>query len=336
MSILDSIVARARKHASHIVLCEGQDPRIQQAAARIVAEGIARISLVGDARAIAECASQGNVNLDNVQIIDPQSSSLIPQFAETLYQLRAAKGMTREQALQAVFDPLCFANLMVHSGLADGSVAGAVHTTANVVRTALQIIGKAPETRTVSSFFLMLFDKPWHPCPGGMIFSDCGLVIDPDEEQLADIALAAAESARHLLGEEPRIAMLSFSTAGSASHPLVDKVINASKRVQQARPDILIDEDLQLDAALRPEITLRKLPASKVQGRANVLVFPDLSAGNIGYKLVEHIGGAVAIGPLLQGLNRPANDLSRSCSANDIYYVIAVTALQSASNNQPP
>ncbi|NYT75907.1 phosphate acetyltransferase [Alcaligenaceae bacterium] len=334
MNILDSIVTRARQHTSHIVLCEGEDPRILQAAARAANEGIARISLVGDAKAIVECASQANVSLDNIQVIDLKSSPLIPQLAETLYELRAAKGMTREQAQQAVLDPLCFANLMVHSGLADGSVAGAVHTTANVVRTALQIIGKAPMTRTVSSFFLMLFDKPWHSCPGGMIFSDCGLVIDPDEEQLADIALAAAESAQQLLGEAPRIAMLSFSTAGSASHPLVDKVVNASRRVQQARPDILIDEDLQLDAAIRPEVSLRKLPTSKVQGRANVLVFPDLGAGNIGYKLAEHIGGAVAIGPLLQGLKKPANDLSRSCSANDIYYVIAVTALQAASNSQ--
>lgn len=335
MNVLDAIVARARQHTAHIVLCEGEDPRILHAATRAVADGIARVSLVGDARAIAERVRREKLSLDNVQVIDPQSASITSQLAETLHKLRAAKGMTRPQADQAVIDPLCFANLMVHSGLADGSVAGAVHTTANVVRTALQIIGKAPETRTVSSFFLMLFDKPWHPCPGGMIFSDCGLVIDPDEEQLAEIALAAARSARQLLNEEPRIAMLSFSTAGSARHPLVSKVINASKRVSQACPDIAIDEDLQLDAAIRPDITVRKLPASRVKGRANVLVFPDLEAGNIGYKLVEHIGGAVAVGPLLQGLNRPANDLSRGCSTDDIYYVIAVTALQATSSNQP-
>jgi len=263
-----------------------------------------------------------------VQVVDPQRSALAEPLADALHALRAKRGMTPEQARQAVLDPLCFADLMVHAGHADGSVAGAVRTTADVVRNALQIIGRGPGVSQVSSFFLMMFDKPWHPRKGGMIFSDCGLVIDPDEETLAGIAMSAADSARRLLGEEPRVAMLSFSTAGSAAHANVDKVVNAARRVKAARPELAIDEDVQLDTAITPEICARKLPESSVQGRANVLVFPNLDAGNIGYKLAERMAGAMAIGPLLQGLSKPANDLSRGCSADDVYYVIAVTGLQ--------
>lgn len=328
MNVLERLVERARQQPAHVVLCEGDDARVLAAAVRATADGVARTTVVGDAATITGRANAESLDLNGVQILDPKDSSLAEPLARALHALRAKRGMTEDQARQAVLNPLTFANLMVHTGHADASVAGAVHTTADVVRSAFQIIGRAPGVPQVSSFFLMLFDKPWHPRQGGMIFSDCGLIIDPDEEALAGIAVSAARSARELLDEEPRVAMLSFSTAGSAHHPHVDKVVNAARRAKEAWPELAIDEDVQLDAAITPEICARKLPDSKVQGKANVLVFPNLDAGNIAYKLAERMGGAVAVGPLLQGLSKPANDLSRGCSADDIYYVIAVSGVQ--------
>lgn len=330
MNLLDQIATRAARHRARIVLSEGEDARVLQAAVRATGHGIAQITLVGNAAAIRQRAEDLGLDLGDINIVDPATSELAAELAQTLVDLRSHKGMTPEQARKDTLDPLRFADLMVRNGHADGSVAGAVYTTADVVRTALQIIGKAPDSALVSSFFLMLFDKPHHPVQGGMIFSDCGLVIDPDAEELASIALAAASSARHLLDQTPRVAMLSFSTSGSARHAHTKKVIDAARLAKEQCPELAIDEDVQLDAAIIPEIAARKLPSSNVQGRANVLVFPDLDAGNIGYKIAERMGGATAIGPLLQGLNKPANDLSRGCSADDIYYVIAVTAVQAA------
>lgn len=332
MNVLEQITGRASRHPAHIVLCEGDDPRVLHAAARAAKDGIAKITLVGNTAAIQACAAQESITLENVSIVDPEHSPLTALLVDALLQLRAKKGMTHEKAAREVLDPLRFANLMVHTGHADGSVAGAVYTTADVVRSALQIIGKAPGSALVSSFFLMLFDKPHHPIQGGMIFSDCALIIDPTAKQLAGIAAAAAQNAQSLLNETPRVAMLSFSTAGSAHHPRVEKVIQAARAVKERYPELAIDEDIQLDAAIVPEIAARKLPASQVQGHANVLIFPDLDAGNIGYKLAERIGGATAVGPLLQGLNRPANDLSRGCCDDDVYYVIAVTVIQAKTN----
>lgn len=283
---------------------------------------------MGDPAAAEDVAAREGIELAGIEFADPPASGHLPELADLLFELRKHKGMTRKQARDAAARPLCFASLLVKAGYADGTVSGAVSTTADVVRTAIQIIGVQPEIKLVSSFFLMMLCEPFHSLKGGLIFSDCGLVIDPDAVELSEIAMAAADSARSLLMEEPRVAMLSFSTNGSAAHPAVDKVVQASRRTKQLRPGLMIDEDVQLDAAIVADIANRKLPESQVKGKANVLVFPNLEAGNIGYKLAERVGGAVAIGPLLQGLRKPANDLSRGCSADDVFNVIAVTVVQ--------
>lgn len=328
MKAINRIIDRARTNPGRIVLCEGDDPRVLQAALRATREGTARILLVGDRTRIMRLADDEAIDLNGMTLIDPSDSPLTAGYAEELFRLREKKGVTRAAAEQEVQKPLVFANLMVRAGDADGSVAGAVHTTADVVRTAIQVIGIDPAFKLVSSFFLMMLCEPFHSLKGGLIFSDCGLVVDPNAEELSEIAMAAADSARNLLGEEPRVAMLSFSTSGSARHAAVDKVVAAAGRVKALRPDLAIDGDVQLDAAIVAEVANRKLPQSQVKGRANVLVFPNLEAGNIGYKLAERVGGAVAIGPLLQGLAKPANDLSRGCSAEDVFHAIAVTVVQ--------
>jgi phosphate acetyltransferase len=328
MKAINRIIERARTSPRRIVLSEAEEPRMLQAAQRATHEGIARIVLVGPAAGIHEAAAREGVDLSGMEVVDPATSPLATSFAEALFALRSKKGMTLDEAKLEILKPLCFANLMVRLGHADGSVAGSVYTTADVVRTAIQIIGIHPSFKLVSSFFLMMLCEPFHTLKGGLIFSDCGLVVDPDAGELAQIAMAAADSAQSLLMDEPRVAMLSFSTSGSARHAAVDKVVEATHQVRAIRPHLAIDGDVQLDAAIVSEIAMRKIEHSQVQGHANVLIFPSLEAGNIGYKLAERIGGAKAIGPLLQGLNKPANDLSRGCSADDIYYVIAVTGVQ--------
>ena len=328
MQLLSQLLDLAKKHPARIVVCEADDPRILTAAHRAHQAGVAKMYLVGSTEAIYSTAESLQLNLDGMQLEDPATSSKRDKLAEALAAKRRHKGMTREQAWDALADPLCFATMLVHCGDADGSVAGAVYSTADVVRSALQLIGKAPTTELVSSFFLMLFTKSHHPSQTGVIFSDCGLVIDPDEKELAAIALAAVDSAKLLLQTEPRVAMLSFSTARSASHPAVTKVVNAAQRVKAVLPNLAIDEDIQFDAAIVPEVAAKKLKNSSVNGMANVFIFPNLEAGNIGYKIAERLGGVMAIGPLIQGLAKPANDLSRGCSAEDAFYVIAITSLQ--------
>lgn len=328
MSLLDAIIRKARLNPKRIVMCEGEDVRILEAAHKAAATELADITLVGDAGRIAEALARHGWNDPRIRVVDPAHSPLAPVFAQELARLRAKRGMTAQQAEAAVREPLVFAMLMLRMGHADGSVAGAVHTTADVVRNAIQIVGTKPGTRLVSSFFIMLREEPFHTDAHALIFADCGLVIEPDADELADIAMAAADSAAALLDTEPKVALLSFSTGGSARHGCVDKVRQAAEKLRARRPDLAVDGDIQLDAAIVPRVAESKLPGSQVGGRANVLVFPNLDAANIGYKLTERLGHATAIGPLLQGLDKPANDLSRGCSADDVYNAIAVTVVQ--------
>ena len=328
MTILDAIVARAKAAPKRIVLTEGTDPRIITAAAKLSQQKVASVTLIGNYAVVTAKATELGVNLDGVTVIDPSTSELRQPLSDLLYERRAKKGMTQEKAFELAGEPLWFANLSVKAGYQDGVVSGAVHTTGDVVRAAIQAIGVDKAFSMISSFFLVVLDREHHPRQGCMVFSDCGLVIDPDANQLAEIASAAANSYQSITGEEAKVAMLSFSTHGSASHPAVDKVSEATQLVKAARPDLSIDGEIQLDAAVVPRIAAKKIKESDVNGAADVLVFPSLEAGNIAYKLVERFAGATAIGPLLQGLAQPANDLSRGCSAEDVFYVAAVTVVQ--------
>jgi phosphate acetyltransferase len=330
MKPLDHLIDVARADPRRVVLAEGEDPRVLAAAARADRDGLARIALVGSAPRVREGLAAEGADPARFEIADPAASPLAAGYAESYLELRRHKGADPVAALAAITDPLGFAAMMVREGAADGMAGGAVATTAHTVRTALQIIGRAPGARIVSSFFLMLLCEPGHDRKGAFVFADCGLVVDPDSAELADIAIASADSYAALVDDRPQVAMLSFSTMGSAAHTRVDKVAEATARVRTLRPDLLIDGELQFDAAFVPLVNVAKAPGSRTRGEANVLVFPNLEAGNIGYKIAQRIGGALAIGPILQGLAKPANDLSRGCSAEDVYAMIAVTSVQAA------
>lgn len=334
MKALDEIIDRARVSPHRVVLAEGEDPRIVEGAVRATQASVAEITLIGNRDRITDLIRNAGGDPSGFRIEDPQHSPLTEGYGKAYYELRKAKGVSEADALEAVKAPLAFANMMVRSGEADGSVAGAVSTTADTVRAALQIIGKAQGSRIVSSFFLMMAYEPHHARQGAFVFADCGLVVEPDAAQLADITLASARSFHALTGNEPRVAMLSFSTRGSATHERVSKVTDAAKMVAAADPDLKIDGELQFDAAFVASVGAVKAPGSPLNGEANVMVFPNLEAGNIGYKIAQRIGGMKAFGPVLQGLAKPANDLSRGCDAEDVLYMIALTTLQAAASKQ--
>ena len=328
MKPLDRIIETARRAPKRIVLAEGEDPRIIAAACRARAEGIAEIALVGNAEVIGRRIAEAGGTAKEFRIEAPLFSPLTERFAAAFHALRKAKGVDAAQALDTVRSPLMFAAMMVREGEADGTVGGAVATTADTVRAALQTIGSAPGVKLVSSFFLMMLCAPHHVKKGAFVFSDCGLVVDPDAAGLADIARMSARSYRALTGSVPKVAMLSFSTNGSAVHERVSKVVEATRLARASEPDLIIDGELQFDTAFVEAVSAAKAPGSALNGGANVFVFPNLDAANIGYKIAQRIGGATAIGPILQGLAKPANDLSRGCSADDVYHMIAVTVLQ--------
>lgn len=331
MSVLDSLQTRAAASPARIVLSEGHDPRIVAAAVSAVAAGIATIVLVGPTDEITKQLSDaGCAPSDAIRIEDPATSPLTAEVAQTYFELRQHKGVSMEIAEKQALDPLVFAAMLVRNDHADGTVGGAVATTTDTVRAALQVIGKAKIAPLVSSFFLMVLPEEHPSGRGGMIYSDCGLVIDPSAEELAAIAQQSAASCVALMNEAPKVAMLSFSTKGSAHHPKVDKVTQAAALVKEQAPDLNVDGELQFDAAFVPSVGESKAAGSSVAGHANVMIFPNLDAGNIGYKITQRIGGATAIGPVLQGLAKPANDLSRGCNATDILHMIAVTTLQAA------
>ncbi len=329
MDLMEKIVAKAKSMPQRIVLSEGTEERTLIAADRLLAEGVAEIILLGNLDEIRQkAAEKGLTNIEKAILIDPVAHDKKEVYTELLYNLRKAKGMTMEQAAKLVENPLYLACLMIKNGDADGEVAGALHATGDVLRPAFQIVKTLPGISAVSGVFLMFIPNKAYGEEGLMLFADCAVNPVPTAKELGEIAVCTAKTARDIAEVEPRVAMLSFSTKGSAKHEVVDKVIEATAYARELNPDLAIDGELQADAAIVPSVGSSKAPGSAIAGKANVLVFPSLEAGNIGYKLVQRLAGAEAVGPILQGIAAPINDLSRGCSSEDIYKMVAITANQ--------
>lgn len=333
MKLMENIWAMAKSDPKRIVLPEGEEDRTIIASEKIIKNAIAKITLIGREKIILEKAKKLKVNIEGANIIDPEKSNKLDEYIQKFYELRKKKGMTLDKAVKIVRDPLYFATMMVKEDDADGMVSGAVHTTSDLLRPGLQIIKTAPGVSLVSSVFIMMIPNCEYGDNGMLLFSDCAVNPNPTSEQLASIAITTAETAKWLCNMEPKVALLSFSTMGSAEHELVDKVRNAVAIAKKQKPDLLIDGELQLDASIVRKVAEQKAPNSKVAGRANILIFPDLQAGNIGYKLVQRFAKSEAIGPICQGFAKPINDLSRGCSSDDIVNVVAVTAVQAQHTN---
>ena len=327
-TFIEQIHAKAKTSPRRVVLQEGEDVRIIEAAALATKQGIAEITLLGAPDKIKATAASASLSLDKINIVDMTKPPNFDDYANTYFELRKAKGLTLDQAALQMKDPLWYGAMMVRKGLVDSFVGGALYTTGDVCRAGIQIIGMQPGLKTLSSFFAMVVPDKSFGKDGIVFFADCAVVIAPDVNQLADIAIATADSYASLTGDTPRVAMLSFSTKGSAKHADIDKVTAATAAVKQKRPDLTIDGELQGDAALIPAIGERKAKGSPVAGKANVLIFPDLDAGNISYKLVERLGKAEAVGPILQGMAKPSSDLSRGCKAADVLNVIAINVVR--------
>jgi phosphate acetyltransferase len=331
MELLEQIKMNARRHNKMIVLPEGTEERTLKAADAVLAEGIARITLLGNPAEIRDMANSfGLKNIEKAIIIDPVDHSKKQPYIDLMVELRKSKGLTREEALKLIEDPLYLGVMMIKSGDADGEVAGARNTTGDVLRPAFQIVKTAPGISVVSGAFIMILKDKEFGADGIIVFADGAVHPDPTDKELAEIAVATARTTRDIVGVEPKVALLSFSTMGSAKHPLVDKVVSATKMAKEMAPEFMFEGELQADAALIEAIGRKKAPGSKIAGKANVLVFPNLECGNIAYKLVERLAHAQAIGPVLQGMAAPINDLSRGCSVSDIINVVAITANQAA------
>ena len=328
MSFIDDIKTKAKKDIKTIILPEAEDLRILKATEQILKEGFADIILIGNKNEVKKLAKENNLNIERAKIIDPETSEKFSEYANAFYELRKAKGMTLDKAKETMKDSVYFATMMVKLGDGNGLVSGACHSTSDTLRPALQILKTAPGTKLVSAFFLMVVPNCEYGEKGAFIFADSGLNEYPDPDALSEIAISSSKSFKQLVGAKPRVAMLSYSTYGSAHSPLTDKVVEATKLLKEKAPDLIADGELQLDAAIIPEIAKSKAPGSPVEGKANTLIFPDLDAGNIGYKLVQRLAKAEAYGPLCQGIAKPVNDLSRGCSAEDIVGVVAITCVQ--------